>query len=909
MGALFFTLFLFLSLGFSLERYSLSIPFVKLGRGENAYFRTILPAGEVVVTPEGEILYLFGKSPLREVFLTRKSVRPEGDGKTTTLVSYFLGPSPSAWRSRLPTYESVDLGEVWKGVRVKVKAYAGTAEKLFFLEKAEYAGNILVKLEGVKSISIGEKGELLLESGDGEIRFSPPKAFSLKNDREIRVRYRILSRNVYGFALEGDYDPEEPVVIDPIVYSTYLGGSSMDGHPILEDRLHVLAVRSDGTVVVGGSTTSADFPVTDGAYQTEFNSPGTNVTDVFVAIVRGNLSEILYATYIGGSSSDYLYGLEVSPTGEVYLTGTTLSADFPTTPEAYRGTCGRSQDVFVLKLSSDLSSLLASTCFGSTGDDEGHDVALTPEGDVVVVGYAGGSDFPVQGGFFRGTYDDGEAFIARFSSDLSTLGVSTFLGGDFVDRARVVSVLPDGRVVVAGETNSSDFPTTTGPYGETGGPNTFNTDVFVSVLLPNLSGLSGSTYLGGNLLDELWDLTVDGDGNVYIVGYTGGGFPVTEGVYTGSGRGFLAKLSPNLQLLKSTVLDGSRAKAVALSLEGDIFVGGDIYDDPVTGRLNILLLKLSRDFAELMASVIFGGSENETLLSMSTLRDGNLLFVGRTDSTDFPVTEGALQKTYGGNTDMFITVLTPNLDTSPPNGAPVIESFTAQPSGGTAPLEVTFEWSVSDPDGDILTCVLDFGDGTSPLTVENCAADNSTTHTYATEGTYTALLQVRDGRGGEASSSLSITVPAEPNASPVVESFTSTPSRGTAPLNVVFSWRITDPDGDSLTCRLDFDGNGSWDKVVENCPSEGSAETTYDGAGNYRVLFQVTDGTSSVEKTLYVEVAAPQPESGGEVTETAEPVPEEDGDEGPLGCGGMNMINFLLIPLLVLLRRLGIYLI
>jgi len=803
MGALF--LLLFLSLGLSAERSFLSVPFVKLQKGKDAYFQTVLPTGRVVVTPKGEILYLFGKAYLKEVFLNAEKVRPKGGKEAKTRVSYFLGNSPRAWRKKLPAYESVDLGEVWKGVRVEVKAYAGTAEKLFFLEKAKYAESVLLKLEGVKSMAVGKRGELITKTDGVEVRFSPPKAFSLKDDRQIKVRYKVLGGNVYGFVLEGDYDPEEPVVIDPIVYSTYLGGSSMDGHPLLEDRLHVLAVRSDGAVVVGGSTTSVDFPVTEGAYQTEFNSPGTNLTDAFVAVLKGDLSEILYATYLGGSSTDYLYGLEVSPAGEVYLTGTTLSADFPTTPEAYESTCGRSWDVFLVKLSPDLSSLLASTCFGSVGGDEGRDVALTPEGDVVVVGYAGGSDFPVQGSPFRSTYDDGEAFVAKFSSDLSTLGVSTFLGGGFVDRALAVSVLPDGKVVVAGETNSPDFPTTAGPYGETEGPDASNADAFVSVLTSNLSALSGSTYFGGNLLEELWDLTVDGEGNLYVVGYTAGGFPITEGAYTGSGRGFLAKLSSDLQLLKSTVLDGSRAKAVALSLEGDVFVGGDVYEDPVAGNLDVLLLKLSGDFTELKASAVFGGSEDDTLLSMATLEDGNLLFVGRTNSPDFPVTEGALQETYGGNTDAFITVLTPDLDTSPPNAVPVIESFTARPDDGTAPLKVTFEWSVSDP------------------------------------------------------------------------------------------------DGDALTCRFDFDGNGTWDKVLENCPSEGSAEATYEEAGSYRAVFQVSDGRNAVERSLSVEVAAPQTAE----EETGGTVQEEGG--GSSGCGGVSVINFFLVPLLVLLRRLMAY--
>ncbi len=193
------------------------------------------------------------------------------------------------------------------------------------------------------------------------------------------------------------------------------------------------------------------------------------------------------------------------------------------------------------------------------------------------------------------------------------------------------------------------------------------------------------------------------------------------------------------------------------------------------------------------------------------------------------------------------------------NNPPTINTFSANPNTGTAPLDVTFSWNVSDPDGDPLTCTLDPGDGTPTYTISNCASNTSQTHTYTSTGSFTAVLRVEDGNGNSAVGNVSVDVSLPPNSPPAINTFSANPDAGAAPLNVTFTWNVSDPDGDTLTCRLDVDGDGSSDYTINDCANNTSRTHTYSSEGDYTVVLTVEDGRGGQDSAqVAVTVSSPQ---------------------------------------------------
>jgi hypothetical protein len=183
-----------------------------------------------------------------------------GEEELETKVSFFLGNDPAKHRSGLPSYRYVSLGEVWPGVEVRLKASQKTVEKLFYLRPGADLGKVRVELRGAKAMRLSQEGELVIETGLGELVLSKPVAWQEKDGKKLPVQasYRLFGKNRYGFAVQGA-DPALPLVIDPILQSTYLGGRDTD-------EATALAI-APSDVYVAGWTLSEDFPSTTGGAQ------------------------------------------------------------------------------------------------------------------------------------------------------------------------------------------------------------------------------------------------------------------------------------------------------------------------------------------------------------------------------------------------------------------------------------------------------------------------------------------------------------------------------------------------------------------------------------------------------------------------------------------------------------------
>ncbi|MGH7150170.1 MAG: SBBP repeat-containing protein, partial [Planctomycetota bacterium] len=238
------------------------------------------------------------------------------------------------------------------------------------------------------------------------------------------------------------------------LYSTFLGGSN-------GEVPQGLALDGSGAAFVTGVTSSGDFPVTAGAFDT--TSQGSS--DAFVTHLDPAGNALLYSTLLGGSSGDVAEDLTVDASGAATVVGVMSSTDFPTTPGAFQTVAQGTSDAFVTRLAGTGSALLYSTLLGGSSGDVGRGVTLDSLGSAAVVGDTSSSDFPATVGAFDTTSQgSADAFLAILNSIGTGLLYSTYLGGGGGDGAYAVGIGGPSSVTVAGVTNSSDFPASQGAF-------------------------------------------------------------------------------------------------------------------------------------------------------------------------------------------------------------------------------------------------------------------------------------------------------------------------------------------------------------------------------------------------------------------------------------------------------------
>jgi Beta-propeller repeat len=257
-----------------------------------------------------------------------------------------------------------------------------------------------------------------------------------------------------------------------LVYSTYLGGSS-------DDDATSIAVDSAGKALVTGYTSSANFPTTPGAVQPNIGGG----YDAFVTKLNSSGSALVYSTFLGGTNDDAGGAITIDWSGKAYITGYTISTNYPTTPGAYQTTTSGGYDGFVTKLNTNGTALVYSTYLGGLLDDEGVGIAVDSAGQAHVTGQTDSLNFPVTADAYQpinnGSWD---AFVTKLNSTGSALVYSTYLGGAVDDFGYGVSLGRSGNVYVTGSTNSANFPATSGAFETTYNGGLYYGDAFVTKL-------------------------------------------------------------------------------------------------------------------------------------------------------------------------------------------------------------------------------------------------------------------------------------------------------------------------------------------------------------------------------------------------------------------------------------------
>ncbi len=404
------------------------------------------------------------------------------------------------------------------------------------------------------------------------------------------------------------------------------------------------------------------------------------------------IDPLLASTFLGKASYEMAQAIALDASGNVYVTGFTDSSEFPTKTGAYDLSYNGIFDVFISKISSDLTQLLASTYLGGSNDDEAQAIALDASGNIYVTGLTRSSDFPTT----PGAYDSSkksrdtvnkilfDVFISKLSGDLTQLLASTYLSGSAMDPNRkggddyasAIALDASGNVYVAGCTRSVDFPTTAGAYNPTGSGSDEKDDGFISKLNGNLTQLLASTFLEGGDHDRIAAMKLDGSGNVYVAGTTRSvDFPTTAGAYNDKFDAFISKLDGSLgTLLASACLGGSgndSSTAIALDTLGNIYVTGisdssGPGDFPITseaydisfngGACDAFISKLSSDLTQVSASTFLGGSGADYPFALALDSAGNVYVAGRVEYTsNFPTTARTYDESFNGMHDAFIS--------------------------------------------------------------------------------------------------------------------------------------------------------------------------------------------------------------------------------------------------------------
>lgn len=404
-----------------------------------------------------------------------------------------------------------------------------------------------------------------------------------------------------------------------LAYATFLGSNNWD-------ESHAIAVDQAGNAYITGFTTSYDFPITSGSFDTSHNGS----YDAFVVKLNTSGTELVYATFLGGTSSDEGHDIAVDETGNAYVTGETNSSNFPSTVGAfdnnYNG--GYPGDAFAIKLNSMGTGLFYGTFLGGTYPDRGYGISIDSAGNSYVTGHTSSPDFPTTPGAFDTNRDSHDAFVVKLNASGTGLAYSTFLGGSEGEGGEAITVDQAGNAYVTGYTDSSDFPITPGTF-DTSYNDTcvgeYCLDIFVAKLNESGTRLTYSTYLGGNDNDKSADIALDGEGNAYVTGFTSSSdFPVTPEAFDTSHGGGTC---------------------------------GSIYEQPYPCA-DAFVVKVNSGGTGLVYSTFLGGEDGDGGSAIAVNDANSIYVVGGLSSSDFPTTAGAYDTSYNGSSDVFVTKLT-----------------------------------------------------------------------------------------------------------------------------------------------------------------------------------------------------------------------------------------------------------
>jgi hypothetical protein len=549
-----------------------------------------------------------------------------GAGHTDSRLNFFIGADRTHWHSDVPVYESASYRDLWPGLdltftfdrgtcacALDAKAGADIDRARFEMQASNQPGSELVGIAALTALLEGGAGPGELDN-PGALVWSTylggsaeESGWSATFDAGGNVIVTGLNTSTFFPTTPGAYDRTYSGLGDVFVsklsasgttllWSTFLGGTALQF-----DYGYAVDMDPSNNPVVTGYTRSEDFPVTPGAYDTQYNGEA----DVFVSKLSADGSSLLWSTFIGGPQHDIGYDIDHDSEGNPVVAGRSLSDTYPTTPGAYDPTANGEEDGFVTKLSGLGNALIWSTMLGGSLYDGVQAIQVNNSSVSYVCGYTASTDFP--GGSAVGLYD---IFVAKLSAGGNALNWSRLVGGSSYDYGTDLTLDSAGNPVICGSTGSSDFPVTPGAYDTS-----YNGDD--DVIAAKLAATDGSIQ---------WATFVGGTAPVY---------EIAHGIVLDSqDRPILAGATPSADF--PTTPSG--------------------FDTSHNGASDVFVVRLNASGSALEWGSFFGGPGDDYAFGLAIPQAGGPVVVTGAADAGYPVTANAYDPTYNGDiSDVFVS--------------------------------------------------------------------------------------------------------------------------------------------------------------------------------------------------------------------------------------------------------------
>lgn len=695
--------------------------------------------------------------------------------------NYYLGDDPTKWVSRVYGYESVTYKELYQGIDLKVYSNDHRFKYDFIVAPNSDYKQIKVNYKGTNGLSIS-KGNLIVKTSITDIVELKPYAYQLIGDKEVAINCDFeINDNSVNYKI-GAYNPSLPLIIDPtLVFCTYSGSTADNwGYTATYDQL--------GNMYSGGSVFGTGYPTTIGAYQTTY---GSGSCDISITKFNTSGNALIFSTYLGGNGSEVPNSLMTNNNNELYMLGTTGSANFPTTAGCYDNSFNggtsyiltyvlqypNGSDIVLTKFSADGTALLGSTYYGGAGidglnsvdtlkknyaDDVRGEIMIDGQSNVYVVSSTRSLDLPLSVGAFQPTFGGGlqDGLILKMNQNLTSIIWASYLGGSKNDACYSIQIDRENNIYVAGGTSSLDFPTTPGVIHPTylGGVS----DGFISLINENGNSILASTYFGSSAYDQVYLTKTDRQTNVFVYGQTAatGNTLIQNAAWNmPNGGQFLTKLTRNLQsIVWSTAFGtgngGPDISPTALLVDycNNIYMSGwggvqlngfggttglpistGAYQT-TTDNHDYYFIVVKDDASALVYATYFGGPISKEHVDGGTSRfdkKGKIyqaVCAGCGSNDDFPVTPGVWSQT-NNSLNCNMGVIKFDFD------VPALIADFEIPSVVCAPYNVTFINNSSSATVGTTLWNWNFGDGTGS-NIQN------PTHLYTQSGQYDVRLIV-----------------------------------------------------------------------------------------------------------------------------------------------------------------------
>jgi hypothetical protein len=685
---------------------------------ERVLFYGRIQGGFIGFSAGSVLLWMNGASaPVEMTFVGAGMIAPSGTCEVAHHTNYFLGDRGTFTGVR--GFAHIVYDGLWPGIDLDYQVTTSGVKYEFRIAPGANPSDITIKISGHDLLKVDSR-TVVLEKNDVTILDEGLKVF--QEDIVVDADFEALDTDMFGYRI-GAYDTSRELVIDPLLYSTYLGGSAADEGVSID-------VRSNGDVFVLISTESTDIDImVDGI--TPFNATANGMNDVLVAKLAPNLGSLIYATYVGGTEDDIPYGIAVDSTGIATVVGQTYSNDFPIItgplPDDVSGfmplndtSKAGTTDAFIFRLDMTGESIHASSFIGGGQLEAAHAIAVD-DNQIFIAGITSSFTFP-RFNAFDDTYDGSvDAFVMRLRSFPEGYGFgimySTYLGGAGQDVPYSIAIDSNKNAFIVGYTNSDPFPTNH-TIGTRGGDDAFVVEVASD------GQFQFSTVICGEDTDRANDVTVDALDRIYITGGTfSDPFEAVDAADIYGPRGdsdcFVIVLdSTGESVLHSFLVSGDSTDvglSIALDSTGNgIYVGGRTNSDNFPtpngnyterqGWADGFLLKIGS--TGLQYSTYVGGDSEDRITAIAIDSDNHILATGFANETiDFPTTDGAYQETHGGERDAFVfkhaELIKPTLNHPPDEsfsetGVDIVVVWTAN-DDHPGSYEVVGNWTSGNP--------------------------------------------------------------------------------------------------------------------------------------------------------------------------------------------------------------------